>query len=186
MGCPRHLQWSPVKGESVALSFLTFPGQSSALPSLSLTSVIDFVYCLYRSRFLSLILPHPLSLSHSLYLSLDFTCCSSISLASSPSLPRVLLALSLISSIIYISTSLLSSISNLFATSSSHPRSRFLSRTHFQISFLFRFLSVFPNLRLSIFPLSILVSRLPSPLPELSLFLACVNLLSLPVALSQS
>ena len=121
------------------LKLISFPGPSSALPSLSLTLVIDFAHCLYRSRLLSLILPHPLSLSHSLYLSLNFTSCSSISLASSPSLPRVLLPLSLISSIIYISTSLLSSVSNLFVKSSSHRALIFSPEliSRFLFSFIF-------------------------------------------------
>ena len=89
----------------------------------------NFAHCLHRSRFLSLILPLPLPLSQSLYLSLDFTSCSSIFLPSSISV-KIVRSISPYS------------VSKLFAKSSSQPRSHSLSRNHFCISFLFRFLSV--------------------------------------------
>ena len=91
----------------------------------------NFAHCLHRSRFLSLTLPLPLPLplSQSLYLSLDFTSCSSIFLPSSISV-KIVRSISPYS------------VSKLFAKSSSHPRSHSLSRNHFCISFLFRFLSV--------------------------------------------
>ena len=91
----------------------------------------NFAHCLHRTRFLSLILPLPLPLplSQYLYLSLDFTSCSSIFLPSSISV-KIVRSISPYS------------VSKLFVKSSSHPRSHSLSRNHFCISFLFRFLTI--------------------------------------------
>ena len=90
MGCPRHLQWSPVKGKSVALSLLgfkrketekrrapSFLASSSSSRTLSLRVLFLLAVCLigtmYWKVFFNVKFSRSLSLSLSLSLDLPLS-----------------------------------------------------------------------------------------------------------------